>query len=176
MENLCNLIDRYAKLSYVVRRLNAKINRLPDFLFSTVCECDYRELGLDEETIERLENSTSGAELRKQYDNIFNLVEALRVRIYDEIYHLSLEDKNYVFDYVNNRADELANRSETSQNNYLLLVAEIEKAESKQDADKIRTLGRQAKTEYSKYYELDSIKNTYMYLGCYMRSMVKRVK
>lgn len=176
MKNLCDLIDKYAKFSYAVRRLNAKINRLPDFLFSTACDCDYRKLGLDAEMIDKLENSSSISELRQQYEKLYGFVEAMRVRIYEDIYKLSFEDKNIVFDYVQSKAEETLVRAETCQNNYLLLVAEIEKAENSQDPDKIRILGKQAKAEYSKYYELDSIKDTYMYLGCYMRSMVKRVK
>ena len=33
-------------------------------------------------------------------------------------------------------------------------------------------LGRIAKEQYSKYYELESFKNSYTYLGCYISSMV----
>ena len=53
-------------------------------------------------------------------------------------------------------------------------VGQIEQAEQKDDTQQIRKLGKVAKAQYSKYYELDSFKNSYTYLGCYMSSMVNR--
>jgi hypothetical protein len=176
MKDLCELIDKYAKISYVVRRLNARINKLPEFLFSVVNNCDYSDLGLDDDTVASLLNSTTGAELLEQYDKLYKIVDSMIVRIYDEIYHLSFEEKNELYDYLNERATILSQIVEVSQKSYDLLVARIEQAGKNQESDKIISLGKQATVEKSKVYELDSIKMTYVHLGCYMSSMVKRKK
>ena len=58
MKEIYELIDNYVRLSYVARRLNAKLNRLPEFLYSGSVDCDYRELGLRIKQIRQSQNLT----------------------------------------------------------------------------------------------------------------------
>ncbi len=172
MTEFCTIIDNYVKLSYAVKRLNAKLNRLPDFIFSSAVECDYRELGLSEEYVAILEGDSSSVKIKECYDALDKKVNDMREYIYSTIYKLPQADKENVYDYLTSQSYAFTVESEIVQSAYLRTVQEIENAEKSQDSSAIRVLGKLAKAQYSKYYELDSMKNTYTYLGCYMSSMV----
>lgn len=173
MKDICELADNYVKLNYVLRRLNARINRLPEYLFSYVWNCDYRELGLSEEIIGRIENSNSSVQLLEVYNRIMATVDAIRVRLFDGMYCLSQEEKIGVKEYFDKKAEELNTKAQEYHNNYFGFVAQIEEAEKAFDNNKIRELGKKSKEVYSKYYELDCMHQTYDHLGSYLRGMIK---
>lgn len=174
MKEIYDFIDNYVKLSYVVRRLNAKLNKLPEFLYANSVQCDYRELGLDSEFVDKLEQGTSLQDFKDCYNILLTKVEAMSSEVYNTIYSLSRELKEDLYDYLLAKSTSLTMEAEVMQNAYMKTVGDIEKAELSDDSSQIRCLGRIAKIQYSKYYELDSFKNTYTYLGCYMSSMVGR--
>lgn len=173
MKEIYDFIDDYVKLTYIVRRLNAKINRLPEFLYSSAVVCNYRALGLDGEMATKLESDNMN-ELRACYEVLSQKVDNMSAEVYRTIYVLSPELKEDLYDYLLTKSANLTLESNTVQNAYLKTVGEIELAEQNDDTEQIRRLGKFAKAQYSKYYELDAFKDSYTYLGCYMSSMVKR--
>ena len=174
MKEIYDFIDKYVKLSYAVRRLNAKLNRLPEFLYSSSVLCNYGELGLDEKMVAKLEGEATLQDLKECYDMLSEKVDSMNTEVYGVIYSLSRELKEDLYDYLLAKSTELNIEAYNIQNAYMKTVGEIEEAESKDDTKQLRQLGKIAKVQYSKFYELDSFKNTYTYLGCYMSSMVGR--
>lgn len=174
MQEIYDFIDEYVKLSYVVRRLNAKLHRLPEFMYASSVVCNYRSLGLPEDIIAKLEGETSLQELKDCYKVLSEKVDAMSTEVYRTIYVLSPELKEDLYDYLLFKSANLTTEAGTVQNAYMKTVGQIEQAEQKDDTQQIRKLGKIAKAQYSKYYELDSFKNSYTYLGCYMSSMVNR--
>lgn len=173
MQDLFELIDNYVKLSYVVKRLNAKVNKLPDFMFASALDCDYRALGLDEKTVLMLEGQTSLEELRRCYVLLEARNDMIRNQIYTTIFELSLADKADLYDYLSDRSFTLSVELEAMQEAYLETVVEIEQAGQADDSKRVRSLSKVAKSQYSKSYELDIIKNSYTYLGCYISGMIQ---
>lgn len=174
MKEIYDFVDSYVKLTYIVRRLNAKLNRLPDFMFSSGVDCNYREFGLDASIVCKLEGEATIQELNECYKVLSDKVDAMSSEVYRTIYVLSPELREDLYDYLLAKSCNLTLEAGVMQNEYLKTVGQIEIANQAGDADKIRSLGKIAKTQYSKYYELDSFKDTYTYLGCYMSSLVGR--
>lgn len=174
MKDIYDFIDNYVKLSYVVRRLNAKLNRLPEFMFASSVACDYRELGLDEEFVMKLESGSSLQDVKDCFNILSEKVSDMSTEVYRTIYVLSPELKDDLYDYLLAKSMKLTAEATEIQNAYMKTVGLIEQAEQNEDTQQIRILGKLAKSQYSKFYELDSLKNSYTYLGCYMSSMVGR--
>lgn len=174
MHEIYDFIDKYVKLSYIVRRLNAKLHKLPEFMYATSVACDYRGLGLDEGFVSKLEaESPSLHDIRGCYDVLAERVNGMSVEIYSTIYSLSPDLKEDLYDYLLAKSIKLTEEVNVIQTAYMKTVGLIEQAEQSEDTQNIRNLGKVAKVQYSKYYELDSLKNSYTYLGCYMSSMVR---
>ena len=174
MKEIYEFIDSYVKLSYVVRRLNAKLNRLPEFMFASGIECNYKEFGLDSEVVRKLEGDSSLQDLNDCYILLSEKIQNMSTEVYRTIYTLSPELREELYDYLFVKSCNLTLEADVMQNAYLKTVGQIDLAEQSGDTDKIRRLGKMAKAQYSKYYELDSFKNSYTYLGCYMSSLVGR--
>ena len=174
MKEIYDFIDNYVKLAYVVRRLNAKLNRLPEFLYARSVECDYRELGLDEEFVSKLEEGASLQDIKDCYDVLSEKVNSMSAEVYSVIYALSPELKQDLYDFLLARSSALTLEATEAQMTYMKTVGQIEEAEKNEDSAQIRVLGKIAKSQYSRFYELDSFKDSYTYLGCYMSSMVGR--
>lgn len=174
MQEIYDYIDEYVKLSYVARRLNAKLHRLPVFMYASSVVCNYRSLGLSEEIIAKLEGETSLQELKDCFKVLSEKVDSMSTEIYGTIQVLSPDLKVNLYNYLLGKSASLTAEAGAVQNAYMKTIGQIEYAEKKDDSQQIRRLGKIAKTQYSRYYELDSFKNSYTYLGCYMSSMVNR--
>ena len=172
MQEIYNYIDEYVKLIYIVRRLNAKLHNLPEFLYSSSVTCNYKDLGLDDESISSLDENNNKHDLSNVYTSLLEKTNIMISEIYSKIHHLPLEQKEELYNYLLLKSVSLTSEASVVQNNYMRTVGLIEKAEISSDTESIRTLGRIAKEQYSKYYELESFKNSYTYLGCYISSMV----
>ena len=81
MKEIYDFVDSYVKLTYIVRRLNAKLNRLPDFMFSSGVDCNYREFGLDDSIVCKLEGEATIQELNECYKVLSDKVDAMTVKL-----------------------------------------------------------------------------------------------
>ena len=174
MKEIYDFIDNYVKLGYIVRRLNAKLNRLPEFMFSSGVDCNYREFGLDNDVVSKLEGESSLQDLNECYKVLSEKIEIMSVEVYRTIYTLSPELREELYDYLFVKSCNLTLEADVIHNAYLKTVGQIDLAEQAGDTDRLRRLGKMAKAQYSKYYELDSFKDSYTHLGCYMSSLVGR--
>ena len=172
MKEIFDFIDNYVKMTYIVRRLNAKLNRLPEFMFSSGVDCNYKEFGLDASIVSKLEGEATIQELSDCYKVLSEKVDAMSTEVYRTIYALAPELREDLYDYLLVKSCNLTLEAGVMQNAYLKTVGLIELANQSGDADRIRRLGKMAKAQYSKFYELDSFKDSYTYLGCYMSSLV----
>lgn len=173
MQEIYDLIDKYVKYRYVVIRLNAKLNNLPDDMFDTSVACDYRELGLPDEYVIALEfNSKDLKCLVRVYEELSAQVCSMNSKLYKIIFNLSSEEKGLLFDYLLEKCEQLASEANYYYDGYRRTVDAIEKVGK--DSNIKRSLGKSANVLYSKYYELDVIKQSCIYLGCYLSSVVGR--
>ncbi len=173
MQEIYDLIDKYVNYRYVVIRLNAKLNNLPDDMCDTSVACDYKELGIDDEYVIALEfNSSDTKSLVRVYDKLSAQVCSMNSKMYEMIFNLSLEEKGMLFNYLLEKCEQLTDEANYYYDGYRRTVDLIEKADK--DSNIKRSLGKSANILYSKYYELDAIKQSYIYLGCYLSSMVGR--
>lgn len=173
MQEIYDLIDKYVKYRYVVIRLNAKLNNLPDDMFDTSVACDYREFGLADEYVIALEFNSSDLKcLARVYEELSEQVCLMNSKMYEMIFNLSLEEKGMLFDYLLEKCEQLAGEANYYYDGYRRTVEAIEKVGK--DSNIKRSLGKSANVLFSKYYELDTLMKSYTYLGCYISSMVGR--
>lgn len=174
MQEIYDYIAEYVRLSYVVRRLNAKINNLPEFMYASSVYCNYRSLGLSEDIVAKLEGNASLSELKECFDYLSVKVDAMSAEIYGTIFALSPELKYDLYDYLLVKSYSLTEEADSILNAYMRTVGEIEQAVKAENNAKLRELSGIAKIQYSINYELDSFKNAYTFLGCYLGGMIGR--
>lgn len=172
LNQIYDLIDRYAKLTFLVKILSSHASKSAEEFNSSVFDIDFNSLGLDEDAARLLSRNPNIVNLKMYKEDIFRLSEESSSKIFGYMSLLSNEDKVAIKEYVDGMVASYLTKIGECQDAYLGLVVEIDKSTKEEDSVKTRRLGKMAKVSFNKLYEYNTICQNYSNISSYLRGMV----
>lgn len=172
LQQVLNLIDRYARLTFLVRILTSQATKSAEEFNSNVFDIDFNKLGLSEEAARVLSASPNIVNLKRYHDEIFKLAEEACTLIFGHMTKLSNEDKIAVKEYVDNMVANYLTKIGKLQDEYFGLVVEIDQSTKEENNARTRALGKKAKISFNKLYEYNTICQNYSNISSYLRGMI----
>lgn len=173
LNQVYGLIDRYAKLTFLVRILSTHATKIAEEFNSSVFDIDFNSLGLDDDAARALSENPNIVNLKIYKEDIFRLAEEASTKIFGYMTLLSNEEKIAVKEYVDGMVASYLTKIGECQDAYLGLVVEIDKSTKEEDSAKTRSLGKMAKASFNKLYEYNTICQNYSNISSYLRGMIK---
>ena len=136
MENVYQLIEKYVKLTYIVKVLTGHCSKSADFntSFSNI---DFSQLGLSDDILKIIGPNPDVNRL-KAYISVFErLADMASMEVFGPLSKLDYEEKLQIKDYLEDRVSTYLTSINTYQETYLGIVFEIDEAGREDNKDKV---------------------------------------
>ena len=173
VNQVCDLLDRYVRLNFLVRILSSHSSKNAEEFNSTIFDIDFANLGLSDAAVAFLGEAPTVVQLKVYQQEISNLATEASSLVFGYLPSLSSEFKIAAKDHVDSMVSHYLTKSGECQDSYLELVMEIDKASQEGNHKKIRNLGKFAKVSFNKLYEYNTISQNYANVSSYLNGMTR---
>lgn len=171
MENVYQLIEKYVKLTYVVKILTGHCSKSDDFN-TNLSNIDFSQLGLSDDILKIIGPNPDVKRLKSFITVFERLADMTSMEVFGPLSTLEHEEKLQIKDYLEDKVSTYLTAINNYQETYLGIVFEIDEACKEDNKDKVRELGKLAKKNYNKIYEYTVYSQTYSNLACYFKGML----
>ncbi len=175
MNEILDSLERYIKLTYIVKRIGAKAIKGDYFSVNFVNNCRYDLFDVPSCDVEIIEGSDL-AKLEKLYDKYVFELDKLSCKIFSGIFSLDSNEQNKLREYLLQKESEYEKLVYEEQVAYARVVEQIRlKVSSNAKKDALVGLCILSKEIFSNTFEYSSIREMYSNLRSYLDGLIGKI-